>query len=144
VFADNNLASFLPIAVILFVLSGRVEFHARLYRFIASVLVMFLTYGAMIDQQTLAPVFTIAAGMFLTVAGIQYREKMPFLSGNICVAGGFLFYWEYAVNIYATAPWISSIILGLLVILLASYIENKDKMIMAKTRYYFNQLKNWN
>lgn len=144
VFSGNNLGSFLPVAVILFALSGRVEFHARLYRFIASILVMFLTYGAMIDQQTLAPVFTIAAGMFLTVAGIQYREKTPFLSGNICVAGGFLFYWEYAVNIYAAAPWISSIILGLLVILLASYIENKDKLIMAKTRYYFNQLKNWN
>lgn len=140
----NNLGSLLPIALILFILSGRVEFHARLYRYIAALLMICLSYAAMIDHQTLAPVMSIAAGMFLTVTGIQYREKMPFFSGNICVTGGILFYGEYAVNLYATAPWVSSIILGLLVILLASYIENKDKLIMAKTRYYFNQLKSWN
>jgi len=142
--SENKTSAMLPVAVILFVLSARVEFHARLYRFIASVLVIFLTYAAMIDQQALAPVVTIAAGILLTVSGIQYREKMPFFSGNICVAGGFLFYWDYAVNLYATAPWISSIILGLTVILLASYIENKDQLIMAKTRHYFQQLKSWN
>ena len=144
VFSEQNFGVFLPIAVILFALSGQVEFHARLYRFIASLLIVGLSFAAMLNQQTLAPVLTIAAGIFLSVAGMQYREKAPFLSGNICVSGGFLFYWDYAVNLYASAPWISSIILGLLVILLASYLESKDKLIIAKTRYYFSQLKNWN
>lgn len=144
VFSDQNFGVFLPIAIILFALSGQVEFHARLYRLIASLLILGFTFGAMLNQQTLAPVLTIAAGIFLSVAGMHYREKAPFLSGNICVTGGFLFYWEHAVNIYAKAPWISTIILGLLVILLASYLESRDKMIMAKTRYYFTQLKNWN
>ena len=141
--STNHLNALLPVAVILFVLSGQVDFHARLYRFISSVMTIILTYGAMVDQQALAPIFTIAAGIFLTVAGIKYREKVPFISGNICVAGGFLFYWEYAVDLYATAPWISSIGLGLIVILLASYMENKEKQIVAKSRYYFNELKNW-
>ena len=98
----------------------------------------------MVEQQAMAPVFAIAAGILLTVAGIKYREKMPFVSGNICVAGGFLFYWEYAINFYSNAPWISSIVLGLIVILLASYIENREKQIMAKSRYYFKELKSWN
>ncbi len=141
--AAGHLNALLPIAVILFVLSGQVDFHARLYRFVSSCLTVVLTYGAMIDQQALAPVFTIAAGILLTVAGIRYREKVPFFSGNICVAGGFLFYWEYAVDFYAAAPWISSIVLGLTVILLASYLENKENQIVAKSRYYYNELRNW-
>ena len=141
---SNNFSVLLPIAIVLFVLSNRVDYHARLYRFISSVMILLLSYGAMVDQQTLAPVFTVAAGLLLTVAGMKYREKFPLIIGNICVAGGFLFYWEYAINLYANTPWISSIILGLVVILLASYIENRNKQIVEKSRHYFNELKSWN
>ncbi len=140
----NHLSALLPITVILFVLSDQVTYHASLYRSVSSILTILLTYGAMVDQQTLAPVFTIAAGILLTVAGIKYRQKIPFFAGNICVTGGFLFYWEYAVTFYTNTPWISSIVLGLSVILLASYIENKEKQIIAKSRHYFDQLKSWN
>jgi hypothetical protein len=142
--SSNQYSIFLPIAVILFALSTQVDYHARIYRIISSILTLFLTYGAMVDQQTMAPVLTIAAGILLTLAGIKNREKTPLIIGNICVAGGFLFYWEYAVNLYANAPWISSIALGLAVILLASYIENKENKLMAKSRDYFNEIKNWN
>ena len=141
--STNNFSTLLPVAIILFVLSEKVEYHSSLYRSISSILTIFLTYGAMVDQQALAPVFTIAAGTALTVAGIKYRQKIPFFAGNICMAGGILFYWEYAINLYSTAPWISSIALGLSVILLASYIENKEKKIIAKSRYYFDELKSW-
>lgn len=141
--SGNRINSLLPIAAIVFVLSGQVDFHARLYRFVSSVMAVLLAYGAMLEQQALAPVFAIAAGILLTVAGIRYREKAPFFCGNICVVGGFLFYGEYAADLYAAAPWLSSIGLGLLVILLASYIENKEKQIVAKSLYYFNELKSW-
>lgn len=140
----DQLSALLPVAIILFALSGQVSYHARLYRLVSALMTVALTYAAMLDGQTMAPVITIAAGMLLTIAGIKHREKAPFIMGNICVLGGFLFYWEYAVNFYSSAPWISSIVLGLVVILLASYIENKEKQIMAKSRYYFNELKNWN
>jgi hypothetical protein len=140
----DQLSALLPVAIILFALSGQVSYHARLYRLVSALMTVALTYAAMLDGQMMAPVITIAAGMLLTVAGIKHREKAPFIMGNICVLGGFLFYWEYAVNFYSSAPWISSIVLGLVVILLASYIENKEKQIMAKSRYYFNELKNWN
>lgn len=133
----------LPVTAILFALSGQVEFHARLYRIVGSLLALWLCYGAMLEQQTLAPIFAIAAGIVLTVAGMHYREKLPFFSGNLCVTGGLLFYWEYAIGFYADAPWMSSIGLGLLVILLASYIENREKQIIAKSRYYLDELKRW-
>lgn len=142
--SSDQLSALLPIAVILFALSGQVDYHPRLYRFLSAMLALLLAYGAMLDQQALAPVFAIAAGMLLTVAGMSHREKAPFFSGNLCVAGGFLFYWDYAVSLYTSVPWISSIALGLLVILLASYLENRNQQILAKSRYYFNQLKNWN
>ncbi len=141
--ADSRRSALLPVAIILFALSCQVEYHARLYRFLSSVIAVCLCYGAMLEQQTLAPILAIAVGILLTTAGIRYREKLPFFAGNLCVLGGFLFYWEYAVDFYATAPWISSIALGLLVILLASYMENKEKQIIAKSRYYFNELKQW-
>lgn len=141
--STSQYSIFLPIALILFALSTQVDYHARLYRMISSVLTLFLTYAAMVDQQTMAPVLTIAAGILLTLAGIRNREKTPLIIGNICVAGGFLFYWEYAVNLYANAPWISSIGLGLAVILLASYIENKENKIMAKSKDYLNEIKSW-
>ena len=142
--SDDFLSGLLPVAIILFVLSAKVDYHARLYRFISSALTIGLSYCAMLDLQTMAPIFAIAAGILLTVAGMKYREKVPFISGNICVIGGVFFYWEYAINLYSSAPWICSIALGLLVILLASYIENKEKKIMAKSRYYFEELKGWN
>ena len=141
--SGNQFNIFLPIAMILFGLSTQVDYHARLYRIISSILTLFLTYAAMFDQQTMAPVLTIAAGILLALAGIKNREKTPLIIGNICVAGGFLFYWEYAVNLYANAPWISSIALGLAVILLASYIESKENKILAKSRDYFNEFKSW-
>ncbi|MGR9053089.1 MAG: hypothetical protein ACU84J_10610 [Gammaproteobacteria bacterium] len=141
--SSSSLNILLPGVLVLFALSGKVDYHARLYRFAASVAALLLTYGAMLDHQPLAPVSTIATGLFLTLAGVYYREKIPFFTGNLCVIGGFLFYWDYAVDLYAAAPWVSSIALGLVVILLASYIENKEKQIIAKSRYYFEELKSW-
>ncbi len=141
---DKQFGLFLPVAVILFALSSQVEYHARQYRSISSWLTLILTFGALLDQQILAPIITIAAGILLTLAGIKNHEKTPLLIGNLCVTGGFMFYWEYVANLYASAPWISSIALGLAVILLASYIENKENKILSKSRYYFDQIKNWN
>ncbi len=138
-----ELSCLLPIAIILFALSTKVAYHARLYRFISTLITIGLSYGAMLNEQAMAPTFAIAAGILLTLAGIKHREKIPFMGGNICVTGGFLFYWEYAINLYSNAPWISSIVLGLSVILLASYIENREKQIMAKSRHYFEELKSW-
>lgn len=140
---SHHLSEFLPIAVILFALSFRVDYHARLYRVMGSILTLFLTYSAMLDHQAMAPVISITAGILLTLVAIKNREKISLVIGNLCVAGGFLFYWEYAVNLYSNAPWISSIGLGLTIIMLASYIENKENKIMAKSRHFFNELKHW-
>ncbi|MGR9101189.1 MAG: hypothetical protein ACU826_11545, partial [Gammaproteobacteria bacterium] len=126
---DNALAYLLPVSVILFALSEKVEFHARLYRAIASVWAMLVTYAALQDQQYLAPVFALATGMALCIAGLKCREKIPFFGGNFCFAGGLLFYFQYAIEFYEAAPWVSSIALGLAVLLLASYIENKQQQI---------------
>lgn len=141
---SDYLNGFLVIAIILFALSARVEYHARLYRLIASLITVAITFAAMIDQQAMAPILTIAAGILLTLAGVQYREKLSFFMGNICVLGGLFFYWEYVINFYSNAPWISSIALGLIVILLASYLENKENKIMAKSRFYFKEIQGWN
>lgn len=143
----NNPLFILPAGFILFSLSGQVVYHSRLYRFVSALILVGLNFSALLNQQDtaiIAPIASIASGIFLTAYGMKYREKMAFFCGNICVAAGVLFYWEYAVNLYSNTPWISSIVLGLIVILLASYIENKEQQIKSKTRYYFNELKSWN
>ncbi|MGR8935423.1 MAG: hypothetical protein ACU837_13680 [Gammaproteobacteria bacterium] len=140
--ADHYVA-WLPAAMILYALSRRVAYHARLYRLLSAVLTVVLSYAAMLGAQSFAPLAAVAAGILLTVAGIAHREKSPFFCGNACVLGGFLFYWQYALDAYTASPWLSSIALGLAVILLASYVESKEKQIAEKSRYYFNELKNW-
>jgi len=143
----TNPLLILPAGFILFSLSGQVAYHSRLYRFVSAVTIVGLNFSAMLSQQDIsfiAPVAAIASGIFLTIYGMKHREKIAFFCGNISVISGILFYWEYAVNLYSNTPWISSIILGLFVILLASYIENKEQQIKSKTHYYFNQLKSWN
>jgi len=143
----SNPLFILPAGFILFSLSGQVAYHSRFYRFISSLIIVGLNISALTSPQDtaiIAPIASIASGIFLTVYGMKYREKLAFFCGNISVLAGILFYWEYAVNLYSNTPWISSIILGLLVILLASYIENKEQQIKSKTRFYFNELKSWN
>ena len=140
---STSLNLFLPLAALLFALSAKVDYHAKAYRCIASVMVILITYGAMLDQQPLAPVMALAAGIALSIAGLNYREKLPFFAGNVSFAGGFLFYCRYAVDLYAVAPWGSSIALGLVVILLASYLEKREIQILEKSRYYYNELKSW-
>ena len=127
----------LPLSAILFVLSDRVDFHARLYRLAASLTAFYITYNAMVEHHFLAPVFSLATGIALSIAGLKYREKVPFFVGNVCFAGGLLFYCRYAIELYEAAPWVSSIALGLVVLLLASYLENKQNQIVQKSKYYF-------
>lgn len=141
--SSYHFSLFLPVAAILFVLSFRVERHAHFYRLIGSIITLFLTYSAMLDQQTIAPIISIAAGTLLILGAVKNREKISLLIGNLCVAGGFLFYLEYAINFYSNTPWVSSIVLGLVIIMLASYIENKENKIMEKSRHFYNELKHW-
>ncbi len=136
--------AWLPTAAIIFALSTQVTFHGRLYRLLSSLAVVAICYYVLFEQaMNSAAVLTIAAGILLVLAGLHYQEKAPFFSGNICVMVGLLGYWEYLVNAYSTAPWLSSVGLGLVVILLASYIENKQLQIKNKSLYYFQQLKQW-
>lgn len=133
-------ATVMPVAIILFALSGQVAYHARTYRFVSSIIVLILNYDTVINQQTMSPVFSIASGIFLTVTGIKLRDKWSLFSGNLCMVGGL---FRYSIELYTSAPWTSSIALGLVVILLASYLENKQQLILAKSRYYFNEFKHW-
>lgn len=139
----NQHGLLLPVVLILFMLSGQVQYHAKSYRHIASLLAVYLSFSAMLEQQLLAPVFGFATGILLILAGLKNKEKVPFFTGSVCVAGSLLFYYEYAIQLYSSAPWISSIVLGLLVILLASYLENKEKKIVQQSKQYLNEFKSW-
>lgn len=133
----------LPVAAILFALASHVNYYPRLYRVIASVIALYAGYSAMLSGVSLSPILSIASGIGISMIGIHYREKTPLLAGGACILGGLLFYCQYAVLLYDASPWLSSIALGLGVLILASYIETKERVIRTKSRYYFDEIKTW-
>lgn len=142
--AASDIVLFLPLSLVLFLISEKVTYYAKSYRSISATIAILVCFNAMLEQQTLAPVAAMAAGILLSIAGLQYREKLPFFLGNLSFAGGLLFYSQYLVDFYAATPWLSTICLGLFVILLASYIENREIQIRKKSKAYFHELKTWN
>lgn len=140
---SNELIVLYPIVLIIVLLSNHVQYHAVLYRIAASFLSVHLVYSGLFNDLAMAPVIAIAIGVLLMIAGLNYKEKMPFFSGITAIIGGVLFYFQYVLEVYSAAPWISSIILGLLIIILASYLESKEKKFMQQSKFYINELKAW-
>ncbi len=134
----------LPVAAILFALASRVNYYPRIYRIIASMFALYAIYGAMVSGVSLSPILSIASGIAMGMIGIRYREKTPLLAGGGCILGGLLFYCQYAVLLYDASPWLSAIALGLSVLILASYVETKERVIRARSRDYFDAIKTWN
>ena len=134
----------LPVSLILFLVSEKVDYFAKLYRAIAALMATTICLAMEPGTWLYIPLINIGVGVLLAVAGIQYREKIPTLSGLVCFVAGILSYVHFALYVYQASPWLSSIGLGLCVLLLASYIENKEKQILQKTKYYFNEFKAWN
>jgi uncharacterized membrane protein YhdT len=141
--SSTQLGLFLPIPGILYALSTQVKHYPSLYRSTAAVIALFLTTGAMFDGHYLAPIYTIATGLLLSIAGIKHQEKLVLIIGTLCTLSGFVFFGQHAVHLFSSTPWVSSIILGLIVILLASYLEKKDNKMMEKSRHYFSEVKSW-
>ncbi|GAB6141026.1 hypothetical protein JCM14076_17550 [Methylosoma difficile] len=134
----------LPLALLMFVLSAYVDYYPVAYRNMGSVLAFVLVAGALHDQQAFAPLLALATGILLTLSGLRQREKIAFFCGHLCFLGGILFYCRYAIDAYQHAPWLSSIGLGLLVLLAASYLEKRQQIIMSKADAYWEALKSWN
>lgn len=134
----------LPFSLILFVLSEKLDFFARFYRTAASILAAGICLTAEISSMYFIPLISIAMGILLGVAGIRYREKAPGTAGVVCFISGVLFYFDYVIHFYQSSPWLSSTVLGLVVLILASYIENREKQIVQKTKFYYNEIKMWN
>jgi len=133
----------LPLSLLLFILSAYVDYYATTYRFLGSILALGLVAGALLDGQTLSPVLALATGIALSLAGLRCREKLPFFAGHLCFLSGILFYCRYAIDAYNHAPWLSSIGLGLIVLLAASYLEKRQQVILSKVDSYLNQLRGW-
>ncbi len=133
----------LPLAVLLFMLSAYVDYYAGAYRFLGSLLALGIISGALLDGQALAPLMALVTGIALSLAGLRHREKTPFFSGHLCFLSGILFYCGYAIDAYNHAPWLSSIGLGLLVLLAASYLEKRQQVILSKVDAYLNELRSW-
>lgn len=140
----NYYSLMIPIAVLLFALSAQVAYHAKAYRSWASLMATGLAYAALLDDQAFAPLLALSTGIALiTIGGLKNREKIPFFCGQLSFLGGILFYCGTVVDAYSHAPWLFSIGLGLVVLMLASVLEKKHQMIINTVSGYWNEIKEW-
>ncbi len=140
----NNVSRMIPVALMLFLLSTKVTYSAKNYRSISSVITTGLVFAALANDHSFAPLLALSSGIALIVAGgLSYREKIPFLAGNLCFLGGVLFYCGYVVNAYTAAPWVFSICLGLSVLMLASVLDKKQTLIVKTAGQYWDEVKTW-
>jgi hypothetical protein len=142
--SNNFYSLMIPVALLLFALSTQVAYHAKAYRSFASILATGLAYAALLNDQAFAPLLALSTGIALvSMGGLKYREKIPFLLGQLSFLGGILFYCGYVVDAYSNAPWLFSIGLGLVVLMLASVLEKKHQLIVHAFGNYMNELKDW-
>ncbi|MGH8550866.1 MAG: hypothetical protein ACRERU_20155 [Methylococcales bacterium] len=132
----------LPLALLLHLLSYSAEDQASKYRAGAGLLAGFTTLGFLLDHPGYAASFLcISTGIALTCSGINKKEKIPFLSGMVSFVAGILFNLNFALDFYQAFPWASSTVLGLLVLLLASYINSRERIFLQKTWKAYQVLK---
>lgn len=133
-----------PLALILIAMSTLVTYHDRTYRKLGALLATGLAFSALWDDHSFAPLLALATGLVLSViSGLKYREKLPFFLGQLCIVGGLFSYGRYIMNAYSHAPWLFSIGLGVLVLLMASVLEKKHQRIVNTVGHYWNELKAW-
>lgn len=134
----------LPLALLLHLVSYTAGGQASKYRAGASLLAGYATLGFLLDHPGYAASFVcILTGIALTCSGLNKKEKLPFLSGIVCFVSGILFNLKFALDFYQTFPWASSAVLGLLVLLLASYIDSRERIFLQKTWKAYHALKSW-
>lgn len=142
--SHNYYSLFIPFALLLIVLSTQVLYCSKAYRCVGSVLATWLVYIALLDEEIYAPLLALSTGIALVViGGLKYREKITFFCGQLSFLGGILFYCGYVVDAYSHAPWLFSIGLGVIVLILASILEKKHQILVKAVGSYLNELKDW-
>jgi hypothetical protein len=142
--SQNFYSLMVPVALVVFALSTQVAYHTKAYRSVGSLLTTGLVFAALLDDQAFAPLLALSTGIALvTIGGLKNREKTPFFCGQLSFLGGILFYCGYVVDAYSNAPWLFSIGLGLVVLMLASVLEKKHQMIVKAVGNYLDELKDW-
>ncbi len=140
----ETLWIFLPLALLLHLVSYTAEKQASKYRAGAGLLAGFTTLGFLLDHPGYGASFAaILTGLVLTCSGLHHKEKTPLLSGMVSFASGILFNLKFALEFYQAFPWASSAVLGLLVLLLASYIDSRERIFLQKTWQAYQTLKSW-
>lgn len=138
------LLSTLPVAGGLLVLSTRIDHYRTSYRLLGALIASGVTLMYLLDEQTaLASFVCLLTGIGLNLAGLRFKEKIPFALGLISLLGGISYYLRYLTDIYQASPWLCLSLLGIGILLLASSIEKKEKRLWLKSQRYLSELRSW-
>lgn len=134
-----------PIALLLQLISYRMNDSAAKFRNAAGLIGGYAAVAFLFGHPgPIASLVCILTGCAFIATSVHKQEKLPLFCGLVCFASGVLFNLKYAFNLYQAFPWPSSAVSGLIVILLASYIDSREISLTRSTTKAFQRLKNWN
>lgn len=135
----------LPISLFLTIMSLYTVGNGARYRRTAA----YVAVGATMFELLTVPgmvsaFFCILTSIVCLVAGATLEERGLFKAGVVGLALGTLYHLRYAILIYhGLGPWISLAVLGIVVLLLSSYIERNQTRVIQMTMRFRAQMESW-
>ena len=136
-----HLLSLLPFAAVFYGLSFSINYLKQGYRSIAIVLaVAGVIQEVLFSSNLLALSLCLVLSMVVIVAAFAQQGKYTFGAGILCFTVTLVRFIQYAVPFASISPWVGLAILGLVTVVLGSYVEqdnNRLKMLYVLTKNRF-------
>lgn len=135
----------LPLVVSLLLYSfGKKDTLYRFMRTIALVVLFFdCLYAMMFQISSLTALVTLIFGITLITAGILLKERVPFVLGTVSLFSGMFYFGTEAFSLYSGDTWVTLSIVGVIILIVASFFEMKGKKIQQQLHYYVSSFKQW-
>jgi len=129
----------------LLLLMGRYSIGSGVgYRKTAAVALMTLiAYQLMLFPGVFSAFMCILIGIIMTAYGYSAQYRLIFVFGLLGVAAGLIYHVKFASALITYSPWVSLAVLGMGVIVTASYLERNHKVLLARALAMKESFQEW-
>jgi hypothetical protein len=123
----------LPVAISLFLISVIVKPNSHLEQGLASLLMITSAIiEAIVYSGIESSLYCIIVGLLAAILGYSTKKYSAYASGLMCLALGLFVQVKHSITFYSISPWITLAILGIIIVLAASYIEKYYSSIASR------------
>lgn len=90
-----------------------------------------------------ASLLCIILGLSAIVTAFSLEDRVLFYSGVLSLGAGLLYHLKSAALLYSMSPWLSLAVLGLAVVVGASYLERHSRLLLAEVSRFQARLREW-